>query len=101
VRSNILRVIAAYLNCLEHWGYDYRWEMIADSAGEESILIHKDLRTSHVITRSEVRYVQGKPYRFQIDTSKASWRFEVSTDGRDQFFEINPRGPGPLNALTF
>lgn len=86
--SDILRVVAAYVNCLELWGYGYWWERIEDSRGDPALLIRYSRGNAHVITKVEVQYVQGKPYRFEIYMGQVSWHFE----DKNGFFAIVVRG---------
>ena len=48
------------------------------------LLVHRKHRTSRVILQSELHYVQGKPYRFEIRMHGSSWRFANDT----AFFSI-------------
>jgi len=86
--SDILRVITAYVNCLELWGYGYQWERVEDSRGDQALLIRSIRGNVHVITKAEVQYVQGKPYRFEICMRGVSWYFEDANG----FFAIVVRG---------
>lgn len=84
----MLSPVKAYLNCLDLWGYGYRWEEIEDSGGEPALLVRREHRTPRVILQSEVECIQGKPYRFLIQMRGTSWHFKDELG----FFEIEVRG---------
>lgn len=80
--------VKAYLNCLEIWGFGYQWEEVADSRDDPALLIRREHRKPHVLLESELKYVQGKPYRFEIYLGHSRWCFEDRTG----HFEITMRG---------
>lgn len=84
----MLSPVKAYFNCLEHWGYGYRWEEIEDIRGEPALLVRREHRIPRVILQSEVEYIQGKPYRFSIQMRGSAWQFE----DRYGYFQIFVRG---------
>jgi hypothetical protein len=87
---DILRVVAAYVNCLELWGFEYTWCKIHDGANKPALLLYRNGEPRYCLSQAEVDYVQGKPYRFSIITKLAAWHFNTN----DNSFEICPRGSG-------
>jgi hypothetical protein len=87
INRDILRVVSAYINCLELWGFQYGWSSVQDSAAGPALLIHKKGEPRFCLSRREVLYVQGKPYRFSIAMRRATWHFDTS----EQVFQIGPR----------
>lgn len=86
--NNILNAVAAYLNCLELWGYGYSWERVHNSKGDDALLIRKHTGNARVVLKSEVQYVLGKPYRFEVAMGDTSWHFE----SKNGFFDVLVRG---------
>jgi hypothetical protein len=85
VNHDILRVIAAYLNVLELWGFKYAWRSIVDGANSPALLLYRNGEPKYCLTQSEVDYVQGKPYHFSIMTKRTAWQFDCN----DNAFEIS------------
>jgi hypothetical protein len=89
ISRDILDVISAYLNCLNYWGFKYTWTTVQHGAGESALLVSRAGCLDFCLCQSEVNYVQGKPYRFVIDTTTTRWSFDDSK-GR---FSIRQKGP--------
>ena|SRR5271166_613609 len=90
LNHDILRVVAAYVNVLEVWGFKYAWHSIQDSDNNPALLLYRNGEPRYCLTQSEVEYVQGKPYRFSIMTKRGVWHFDCN----DSAFEISPRMGG-------
>jgi hypothetical protein len=92
VNRDILRVVAAYINCLELWGFGYTWSNILNGENKPVLLIHRHGEPRFCLSQGEGNYVQGKPYRYSIDTKGAGWHFDSAYSS----FEIRPRRGGEL-----
>ena len=92
IGHDILRVVSAYLNCLNHWGFRYSWKEIRDSSGEPALLISRNEHPEFSLRQSDVLFIQGKPYRFVIEMKTSAWQFDSS----GTCFTIKPRNGSPL-----
>jgi hypothetical protein len=75
---NCLNVLKAYINVLGTWGYPYEWQQISDARGDPAILVLHDGKPAACMREADIRFIQGRPYRFSADIGAGAWRFDLS-----------------------
>lgn len=101
-QDNCFRALKAYLNILSIWNYPYDFFEIQDARGREAIVVTFDGAPANTICASDVRALNGRPFRFQATIPGGDWHFEES-DGYLKIIQLlgmDERGPNGFRTRT-
>jgi hypothetical protein len=96
--ADAFEVLKAYLNILQYWGLHYEWGEAITPNNEPSLVVLSNSESRLPVKKSDVLFVQGRPFRFLINFRGAT----LSFDEERQVLVLNSRdhqnGPSAFHA---
>lgn len=72
------KVLKAYVNIIESWGYPYSWVDGMDAQFRPGVILLSEVQPPIFFRDEDVMYIHGPPFHFEVSSTGMSWWF--STD---------------------
>lgn len=91
IEENASDAVKAYINVLEYWGFHYSWCDVVNSFSEPCLLIAHNGVHKLTFNCADIRFVQGRPFRFKMEGKG----FSLSFDEEDKSLGLMWRNKAP------